>query len=348
MHNNFNEDLKNLLMETLPYANLGSGGKELYTRCMYCGDSTKHANSTHLGINLGYNNTPLYFHCFKCHVKGLITHKVLMDWGIFDQSLYININNYNKNVLSLPQNKKFNDRVVYKLNNNYISNNKLSEVKLKYINNRLKLNLTYDDLLQNKIVLNIYDLLNANHITNLTRHENLVSQMNESFLGFISQDNAFINLRNLRPGKVDKSLDKRYINYNIFGKFNNTERFYTIPTQIDLTYPKPIKLNIAEGPFDILSIYHNIINKEKHTINSAILGSGYINILKHFIINMKLINLEVHVYIDNDVSYYIINQIRELLRVYNMPFYLHRNMMNGEKDFGVSMDRIKEQIERIL
>ena len=52
--------------------------------------------------------------------------------------------------------------MVYRLNNYYISNNKLSEVKLKYINKRLGLDLSYNDLEDLKIILDLNNLIDKN------------------------------------------------------------------------------------------------------------------------------------------------------------------------------------------
>lgn len=340
------EQLKELLMRD-PTARLQSGGREIVMRCKYCPDS-KNPKSAHMGVSLGYNDTPFFFNCFKCHASGIVTKNVLMDWGFFDVDGFIGLTKYNNKILSMSKNSKFVDRQVYKLNNFYISDNPLSQAKLNHINKRLGINLTYDDLLKNKIILNLRDLLDSNNITHYTRDARLITELDQSFIGFISQDNAFINMRNLRQGKVNKAIDKRYVNYNIFGKFNNTERYYTIPTNINLLNPKRIKLNIAEGPFDILSVKYNLRKEEDNVIYSSILGSGYINICKHFINKLALINIEVHIYIDNDVANYVITELANFLRIYNIPLYIHRNVKEGEKDFGVPIERIDERIQRII
>ena len=41
-------------------------------------------------------------------------------------------------------------------------------------------------------------------------------------------------------GKVYKTVDKRYVNYNIFNTMDNSMRFYLIPVSIDLLDPTPI------------------------------------------------------------------------------------------------------------
>ena len=110
------------------------------------------------------------------------------------------------------------------------------------------------------------------------------------FLGFISIDNAFLNMRRLcDSGKVYESIDKRYINYKIFDKFDTSERFYTIPTAIDTLCPNRIKIHIAEGPFDILSILYNLNNGIlKNNIYGACTGSGYMGLLRFILLNMKI------------------------------------------------------------
>ena len=150
-------------------------------------------------------------------------------------------------------------------------------------------------------------------------------------------------------GLVHQSIDSRYINYEIFDKFDNSERFYTIPTQIDLLDPRPIKLHIAEGPMDTLSTYLNLRHKESG-IYTSIAGSNYYGQVIYFLNMYKLINVEIHIYPDNDESgsnkkmEYIANNLRKL----NLPIYIHRNLYPGEKDFGVPLNRIQESIVRIL
>lgn len=146
-----------------------------------------------------------------------------------------------------------------------------------------------------------------------------------------------------------KTVDKRYINYSLYGKVDNTERFYTIPCNIDLSMPRIIPLHIAEGPFDILSIYLNLRNRADG-IYTSIAGSNYKGIIRHFITTMRLPYLEIHLYPDNDKygSNYVMNDIMNYIKIFNFPVYVHRNVYYKEKDFGVSRDRIDEKINRIL
>ncbi|MGL5751432.1 MAG: hypothetical protein ACRCXT_12940 [Paraclostridium sp.] len=282
-----------------------------------------------------------------------MTHQKLMEWDLYESPDDLeNISKYNRYVSSLTKNKKYVDKKTYKLNNIYVSDNKLSIAKLNYINKRIGVNLNYNDILRLKIVLNLKDILKANNITKLTRHPNIIDELDVSFIGFISKDNSFINMRNLREGKVHKSINSRYVNYNIFNKFENTERFYTIPTNIELDRPDNIKFHLAEGVLDILSIYYNLRNQEDHSIYAAMMGGNYINSIYHFITTLALPNMEFHIYPDKDVytgSQYnkILNELRNVKYSFQVRIYIHTNLYDNEKDFGVPKDRIKEYIVEI-
>ena len=57
-------------------------------------------------------------------------------------------------------------------------------------------------------------------------------------------------------------------------------------------------------------------------------------------------NLEFHIYEDNDKYGKVIPDIAEYLEPFRYPLYSHINLK--EKDMGVSIDKIKEHIERIM
>ena len=339
------ETFAELIINTVPRARYASGKKELLMRCPLCGDS-ENPKSAHFYISLD-DTKPIFYYCQKCKGTGIVTHSTLMEWGIYDPNINVDIIEYNKKKLNDSKNFKFIDKEIYKLNNEFVTINEASDKKLAYINERLGTNLSYQEILDKKIVLNIGDLLDSNKIYRYTRDLSIMQQLNNHFIGFISHDNAFLNMRNLSEGSVYKSIDKRYVNYNIFGKFNNAQRFYTIPTQVDLNNPKRIKLNISEGAFDILSVYYNLRHQEKHSIYASVGGSGYLNLIKNFILNMKLVYIEVHVYIDSDIKTSVVYEMKRYLSIYNIPLYIHRNLKSGEKDFGVPIERIIEGVDRL-
>lgn len=340
------QNYKNFLMSVIPSAKPASGGKFINCRCFNCPDSADPSHR-HMYIKIPENQSePSWYYCHLCHCSGIITHKTLIQWNIYNEKIAVELLEHNRKCSRSQKNIKYFDRSVYTISNTYTSDNDNTAIKLDYINKRLGTSFTYQELRDLKVILNLYDVLNSNHITNLTRDKSIVDQLDANFLGFLSIDNAFCNMRRLcDKGLVFESIDKRYINYKIFDKFDTSERFYTIPTRVDLNSPSRIKLHIAEGPFDILSIYKNIRHEEPGFYTS-IAGSNYIGQIMYFLETFMLPYVEIHLYPDNDQygSMKSMERINQTLSIFNMPLYIHRNMYPGEKDFGVSPDHIDEQI----
>ena len=342
MEDNFFQDYYQFLLSAIPSAKSASGGKEVKCRCFYCPDS-KTLSHSHFYISIPQTkDEPSKYYCQKCGEMGYVTHNTLLDWGIWNDDIAVSLINHNRGV---KYQSKGNKLQIYRLINNITSENDLSDYKLHYINNRLGTNYSYKDLRDLKIVLNLLDVLNYNHISKYTRNDNIIDQLDKNFIGFVSIDNAFLNMRRLcDEGLVYKNIDKRYINYDIYGKFDTSQRFYTIPTKIDVSYG-PIKINIAEGPFDILSIYENVRHREPG-IYTAIGGANYLGVILYMIETVKLPWVEVHIYPDNDNigSDKKMKYIHSILSNLSIPMYVHRNIFPGEKDFGVRSDHINEQI----
>lgn len=339
-----------LLNNIKPFAHSVSGGKEIQCRCFYCSDS-KDPTHAHFYISVPQSEDELsFYHCKKsnCGASGIVTTQKLIEWGIYDADMAIDLVAHNKIAMKYAGNSKFRDTFVYRLNNTQITDDKLSRFKLKYINDRLGINLTFNDCIENKIVLNLGDLLKENHITEFTRHPNIVDQLDANFIGFISFDNAFINMRNLEIKEVYKTINKRYINYSLFNKFDNSSKYYILPTRLELADPNPIKLHVAEGPFDILSIKFNLRRETYNNIYACITGAGYKNLVQFVITKLCIVNLELHIYPDNDVTRDSMLSLAYDIAPFVTSMYIHRNTFAGEKDFGVPLDRINETIERII
>ena len=328
-----------------PFAHPVAGRREVNCRCFYCADSSN-MRKGHFYISVPKEDEPSYFYCQKCHAQGIVTNDKLLEWGVFDSQMGIELTKYNAKVLSLAKNKKFLDNIIYNIRNTFVTDDKLSLYKLRYINNRLGTNLSLKDCLSNKIVLNIRDLIRENKLE-LTRNPNIVDQLDSNFLGFLSFDNAFINLRKVVDKEVYQGIDRRYINYNVFDKYDNTLKFYVIPSNIDLRIPIPIRLHIAEGPFDILSIKYNIVENTGRDVFISATGSSYKGCIRHFLTKMGIYNMEIHIYMDNDQNRNQIYDIANLLQYFNTPLYLHNNAYPNEKDYGVPKERIIDSIIRI-
>ena len=344
------ENIKNFLLSHMVNAKLVSGGNTINCRCPLCGDSV-HMKSAHFYITLPKENTPVLYYCHKCNSGGVVTYKSLLEWGLYDQNIVRDIEDLNKRLSSKGRSKKYFDFTIRNISNTRTTIDYKSDYKLNYINQRLGTQLSYNDLSRLKIVLNLHDLLVENNISKLTRNDNIVADLDREFIGFLSFDNCFLNMRiTCEPGsgRVYKEIDKRYINYAIFDKQDNSMRFYTIPTILDLNTPYRIPIHIAEGPFDILSIYLNL-NNGSNGIYTSVAGNNYISIISHFLINMQIPNCELHFYPDKD-KYGTIDRIMSFVdRIPDktFPVYYHINNMEGQKDFGVPKNKIKESIMRL-
>lgn len=335
---------REFLLQNIPFAKPASGMSEVVCKCFYCEDSGDHH---HMYISIPQTQgVPSKYNCFKCGSHGWVTYKKLMEWGIFDQEWNLILANYyknlNNNLISV-----YSDLDIANIRNTSITEGRLSELKLKYINKRLGLKLTYQDIIDNKIVLNIYDLFKTNYINKYTRDARVIEALNNYFLGFLSFDNCYINMKRLiDEGNLHKSVDERYINYNIFGKEDNSKKFYLSPIDIDLYNPNPVKVHIAEGPFDALSIKYNLRKEYDHNIYTSVNGNAYKGLIRQMINYVKLMNMEIHLYPDADIKDKVIKDFLDYVRPYNYAVYIHRNTIG--KDMGESIDKIKESIERVI
>lgn len=342
------KEYKDFLLGSLKPWCRPAGANHVLTRCYYCKDSkTPSHGHFYILVPPDGSDLPSYFYCQKCHTTGVVTSQRLLDWGVYNSTVAIDITQHNSRVLSLPQNRKFKGNDIYRVNNTIISEDDLTKFKLGYINSRLGTTLSIQDCIDNKIVFNLNDLVKENNLS-LTRDKRIVDALDSDFIGFLSYDNAFLNMRNLQiHNNLHQSINKRYVNYNVFDKFDNTHRVYIIPNVLNLADPNPIEIHMAEGPFDILSIKYNLVRSNYNKIYGAILGSGYKGFIRFIMTSLKTPNIIIHIYADKDIDRYDIVDLAEFLNAFKIPIYLHRNIYRNEKDFGVPPNRIIDSIERI-
>lgn len=339
---------KNYLLTNIPTAKSASGGKVIHCRCMECPDSSD-PRSAHFYISIPDGTKPSLYYCHKCGCRGFVTHKELIAWGIYDKQLALELTEYNNSLMKNPKNKKYFNRQTYQISNSYTTLDDKSEEKRRYIVDRLGYELSFADLKDLKICINLLDLMKENGINSFTRDNNIMNDLDREFIGFLSIDNAFLNMRRTcKEGIVYPQIDMRYVNYKIFDKFDTSQRFYTIPTKVDLAKPQRVKLHISEGPIDILSIYLNLRNREEG-IYTSVTGNNYMGIILYFLIELRLPFIELHLYPDNDKfgTYERMIKIVNMIPDKSIPVYLHKNTFPGEKDFGVPLSKINESIMQL-
>lgn len=338
------EDIKQYLLSVLDDPKLASGGRQITCRChLGCGDTDRHL---YIGP-FDDSDSPILYNCFKCSCSttrkgsGVVNEEFLENYGIREE--------FGKEIIKSNKGSKYktftkNKEYVYRIYNTKVTDCNMSRDKLDYINNRLGLSLTYQDCIDNKIVLNLVDLLSVNSINKFTRHPNIIRQLNDKFIGFLSRTNSSLNMRNLDQGNVHESIDEKYINYKVFDASPKYD-FYIIPNIIDIN--NHIKVYIAEGPFDILSIYYNVVKDKTNSFFISGRGKAYYSAVEYLLLTYGIYDMEIHYYPDKDVPDKDIIAIAEFFRPYGFEIYIHRNVYENEKDFGVPANRIAERCMRV-
>ena len=326
--------IKNLLINEfnrLPVHHLTANKKEISIRCPYCGDSKKSSKSSHLYVNIQPNeDEPFTFYCQKCKAKGIVNSSFLKNLRINQNTeLIIDLE---KDLTSVNKNskKKIFKSSLYKrkLQIPVSEDNKLNRIKLEYINKRLGTNLTFSDLKDYKIILNLFDLLDYNKIKHITCNDIFAETLDSNFIGFISYDNNYVVMRNLSKKEMP---EMRYHNYNIFNNYDNTKKFYIIPQKFD-TMSDKVDIVITEGVFDILSVYFNYeTNHSKNKLFVSVNGIGYDNLI-HELIRMGILNINLLIYGDNDQDVKLYKDLKKNFYPFINKVTLYNNTVY--KDFG--------------
>lgn len=338
-------ELKNQIismLKTLPVCKPSSNLKNWTVRCPYCGDS-KTANHGHFSILIDTSSDrPMLYRCFRCNESGILTEDTLNDLRIgISEDLKNSINIYNKKSsfisrkLDLP--KKYE---VPEWNHDGISYQ-----KIEYINSRLGTNISYDEAREYKIILNFTDFLLHNNIPIGMKDSMIkvgtVRELDKNYVGFLSSNNNKITFRNIN----DRGFFGRYYKVTLDLINTSPNTFYALNSMYDLVYTDDIHIFIAEGTFDILSIFKNLNYAAlSNRLFIASCGFGFNRIIKYLIYQGVTTDINLHIFADNDKS------DKEILQMFQNSFYriwidkiiIHRNSYPGEKDFGVPKERIND------
>jgi len=320
-----------------------NGPKQILLRCPVCLDSQKDLSHGHFSVKIDmFNDEPVIFHCFRCDISGILTPTMLRSFKINDLQLNSGLLSYNKASLG-TNNKSF---TLYNNNLNLRvptpSDNERTSLKQKYIEGRLGVKFTIEELVNLKVVFNLGEFLKFNGIDTLTTNKYKARLLHNDYVGFLTARNEFINFRDIT------GRNERYDKYNVYNNLDNTRKFYTIPNSIDLLTRDKITINIAEGVFDILGIYHHLYEKEhKNIIYTSVNGCGFVSVIKYFIQMGIFGNVDVNIYSDKDKSPIFYKKL-----YYELKDWIHTiNLFYNEigKDYGVTKDKIKiikRKIER--
>ena len=323
-----------------------AGGRECVIRCPFCGDS-KDPKSAHLYVGFNRKRNTISYNCFKCNTNGDIGLSFFRSLGIYETDIInavLEFNQSNNGAIFFNEHKR------YRNNKSAITHDVIIPIKdtpeyckkLDYINHRIGGHLTFKDIQNYNIVLNLLDFLSANGITTYSRDERIMQQLAFGFIGFLSVDSSHITMRRIVPeNKVHESISKRYTNYTIN---DNGSQVYCIREAINPTYPNIVC--IAEGGFDRLSLHYNFLYAFPNKIMFAACGKGVQGVLNYLIYKkgMSFFNTEFHIFIDNDITPYDMTAYRNSLASLGLKYVFHRNVFPKEKDYGVPKDHIRDII----
>lgn len=334
------KQIKEFLLQALDGMKPVSGGTELAGPCPICGERRA---KFYIGP-FDDSDRPIRYNCFVCPAQGYVD-QYFLDTCKISANLDPAILKTNKGPGYMTQG--LSNDIKYNLNYHIVTESPLTEMKLQYINQRLGTQLTYQDCADNKIILNISDLLETNGISYYSRPQEAMKQLDTYFIGFLSRSCSALNMRNLVFGKKDvlntfhESMRSKYVNYKIFKNVVEDD-FYVLPCSVDLS--KKVRVFIAEGPMDILGIKYNLIKSTDNCVYIAGRGKAYENAMLWIITTLATIDLEIHTFPDKDVSNsYIRNIILGFKSTFPMyRFFIHNNQYANEKDYGVPEWRISD------
>lgn len=319
-------------------------GNSYVVRCPYCGDSPD-IRKAHFYITIHMDDeTPILYNCFRCPVGGVVNKEVMARLGLMDEYLTSGITILNKSVVAYDK-KEINQETKI-----LVFDYELPEIKdgkkLDYIRNRLGVPFTMEDFYEMKVITSLRDFYKKNDIKKLTCSDKMAYFYEENFVGFLSHGNGYILLRDI-TGKADIP----WIKYPVIEKAREGKVFYSLASQIDIFTEDTITVNLAEGVFDILGVYHHLHKKEKNTINIAVTGKYYETAMYYLIgLGIAGSNVRINIYADNDASFnkkgkttndtsieYYQNLFKDLKYLFKVVYVYYNEI---SKDMGVPKEKI--------
>lgn len=293
-------------------------------RCPICGDSQHDPKDAHCYIKCSNDpNEPLLYICFKCNASGRVNKYFLSRLGI------------DNDIIAKLDNQRYNKVTSIKTTNVEMMTGtpNLNSPQARYIEQRLGKGFTAEDLDRFKIV---WDMgLVAPYASNERIRNSLPSNFDS--ITFVSDDKSMLLNRTFLNGE-----DSQWRKIKLFD--DGMKSFYTIKSTLNLFTSDPIIINIAEGVFDILSVYKNF--NEPNSVFIATLGSNYTSAVDYMIAKGFVgSNITVRVYMDNGIDE---KNLKNQLKQYRWLFHdlwIIRNIKS--KDIGVPVDQIKLAMNKV-
>lgn len=318
---------------------------EYTVRCPYCGDSSNPTHG-HLGIKIDVDDVdmPMIWNCLKCGEGGRLSEDLLEDLGIHLSNEERDVlKAYDKKLAKLSGSRRSILRTARFKVPDKASNLKAAKQKFDYVQSRIGHPV---DVVSHKMIVSFRDFLVFNEIESVPNIQTWQYQLIEdNYVGFLSSNNNCITFRRIND---NPKVPKHY--KCILDPFlPDNATFYSIPTRLNLLYTGPLHVHVAEGIYDILSVKFNLQRdeSEKHLFYAAC-GYSYIKIIRHLARSGIITDLDLQVYADKDKTdrdhYKIVRDSGMSPFLQHMT--IHRNGVRGEKDYGVTPDRIKDTFKK--
>lgn len=289
-------------------------------RCPICGDSQSDPKDSHMYLRCDHDPTiPILYYCFKgnCGARGAVGKDFLDRLGIKIDGIE-EFTNQTFNKISYI--KKTNIDIITGLPI-------MNSSQVKYIESRLGKGFTYEDYDKFKI---IWDMNSIIPFITDPRVRNTLPNNRDS-ISFLSDDKSAVLTR------FFWDEEPRWKKSKLFS-FDN-KSFYTIKAILDLFTSEQIVINIAEGIFDILSVFKNF-NDCNNSVHIASLGADYESAIVYAINNGFIgSNVIIRIYIDSNIDEKILrNKIKKYTWLFS-KLYIIKNIK--WEDFGTIIDNIK-------
>lgn len=325
----------------------------VHTRCVMCGDSKKSSSKKRLYLCCDPNDIAngVGYICFNCNATGVLTRDLLDAIANGANPDHVqSLRRINKRAALSGGGGTKTNRYIKRVDIPVIIYPKLKAVnyqldKYKYLVNRIGVKIPPEDFPQLKLVWSLRDFLEQNNLEFNPNCELPAPLLEDKFIGFGSNDNSYIIMRNIDPS-VKKQW--RFYKYKVFHNVENTSSQYTIKNHIDPVSPDPIHIVVAEGMIDILSILYNLYDGEQgNNIFTSCNNGAFENAIKTYF-NKGLVGTNIHVdcYIDNDTTYdykRLLDHIEDYI-CGRKRFHIYHNTKS--KDFGVPSSSI--EVEELM
>lgn len=337
------------LLKTLPVCIPNSTKKQWTTRCRnpHCKES-KNPKHGHLSIKIDLtDDSPMLYRCFKCEDRGIVDDAFLENLGFrVTGDMHDNLKTFNKHAMKTLRRYNIITEAP-ELGVPVYEPSARNTPKLLYLNERLGLDLTFEECQKRKIIFNLKDFIVLNNIEALPAKDSKLKLLNNNYIGFLSSNNNCITFRNIKKDDMPRYL-KLIINPNLINPYS----FYNPTFAFDPVSTEEFHIHIAEGTFDINSIMSNVsYDKNVNNVFFACCGFGYVHILKYILSIGINTNITLHIYCDNDKSDKDVlmqfKPIEDRILIWFDKIYLHRNAMPEQKDYGVPREYINDTRKKV-